>query len=64
MEDVLLRWEPPMTSKQAQRYHMTKGFVAIELYEATLRELEQARKDLKRCMAFMISVDEAMELYF
>ena len=32
--DVCLTWDKPMTSRQAKRYLMTKGFVAEELYDA------------------------------
>lgn len=44
MSDVRLEWTKPMTSNQAAGYHMTAGFVAVELYNATVRELEAARR--------------------
>lgn len=33
-----LEWDNPMTSAQAQKYHMTCGFIALELFTATQRE--------------------------
>lgn len=38
IHDSTLSWIRPMTSEQAARYHMTKGFVAAELYEGTKRQ--------------------------
>ena len=32
--DAFLEWDTPMDSVQAAKFHMTKGFVAAELYEA------------------------------
>jgi len=34
----ILEWDKPMTSKQAGKYLLTKGFVAAEAYEALLIE--------------------------
>ena len=30
--DHTLEWTKPMSSHQAAKYHMTNGFVAVELY--------------------------------
>lgn len=38
--DATLLWFEPMTSKQAAHYLMTKGFVAVELYEETKRQVD------------------------
>jgi len=46
MDDMRLKWEKPMTSLQAGHYHLTKGFVAAELYEAEYRRIKQLEADL------------------
>jgi len=35
--DPVLEWDKPMTSKQAAKYHLTGGFVTVELYRAQQR---------------------------
>jgi hypothetical protein len=41
MSDCILRWDVPLTSDQAARYLLTTGFVAVELYNETLRRSQQ-----------------------
>ncbi len=38
---VTLDWTKPMTSKQAAKYWLTKGFVAKELYDAEIAQLRE-----------------------
>jgi len=39
-----LKWDRPMTSEAAGIYHMTRGFVSVELYDAVERELKIVKK--------------------
>jgi hypothetical protein len=40
--DPILTWTKPMTSAEAARYHLTSGFVAIELYRIAARDEAKA----------------------
>lgn len=42
-----LTWDKPMTSKQAGRYLLTNGFVAVELYRADVQRLEKRIEELE-----------------
>ena len=45
-----LDWDKPMTSKQAAVYHLTGGFIAVELYRSLLHnheKLEQRNASLE-----------------
>lgn len=55
INDIMLKWDKPMTSNQAAGYHLTRGFIAVELYrsllikDATLtKHIEELEADLKR----------------
>ena len=43
MSEPLLTWDKPLTSKQASRYLLTNGFVAVELYRAEMAECEKRK---------------------
>lgn len=54
--DITLSWHEPMTSKQAGHYHLTAGFVAVELYRASFaagynRALDDAVKAVGKTKA-------------
>lgn len=36
-----LEWDTPLTSKQAAKYHLTAGFIPVELLGATISQLEK-----------------------
>lgn len=40
-----LRWDKPMTSGQAAKYLLTKGFVALDLYRALRAKLQEAERE-------------------
>jgi hypothetical protein len=42
-----LEWDKPMTSEQAKRWWLTSGFVADELYRATLKKLNDSEESVK-----------------
>ena len=42
-----LYWDKSMTSKQAAHYHLTGGFVAVELYRAVERENKLLKEKLE-----------------
>lgn len=42
-----LNWEKPMTSRQAASYLMTKGFIAAELHDVEIAELQKRNTDLE-----------------
>jgi hypothetical protein len=44
MKDVIIEWTKPMTSKEAARYHLTAGFVAVELLK-TVNEKRHLLED-------------------
>ena len=46
----MLTWDRPMTSKQAEKYLLTKGFVAQELYDVVVRENELMKSLIKSCL--------------
>jgi len=48
--DNCLRWTKPMTSKQAAYYLMTKGFIAVELFDARIRELKKDNARLRKAL--------------
>ena len=50
MEDVTLQWDKPMTSKQASKYYMTSGFVAVELYRTLKGENVKLLEDINRLL--------------
>lgn len=41
LTQLTLDWDKPMTSKQAAVYHLTGGFIAIELYRSLLHNHEE-----------------------
>ena len=43
-----LTWQKPMTSFEASKYHLTYGFIAAELYDATVRERDGLRNNYKQ----------------
>lgn len=43
MNEPLLTWDKPLTSKQAARYLLTNGFIAVELYRAEMAECEKRK---------------------
>ncbi len=45
-ERATLEWPGKKTSEEAARYHMTIGFVAVELYECIERENQRRGKEL------------------
>lgn len=41
LTQLTLDWDKPMTSKQAAVYHLTGGFIAVELYRSLLHNHEE-----------------------
>ena len=46
MEDKRIQWNTPMTSEHAAKRFMTRGFVAVELYDDSVRGAQRREKAL------------------
>ena len=42
-----LKWDKPLTSQQAARHHLTRGFVPVELHDAKMRQLAARVRELE-----------------
>lgn len=63
MEDVRLTWNNPLTSEQAAKRWLTKGFVSAELYESTVKILEAAEQELTTLRAQAAQLEEIKKTY-
>jgi hypothetical protein len=60
MSSIKLQWDRQMTSDQAERYHLTSGFIAIELYRADVKsaaeKVEAAKTNIQQLKAEIAAV--------
>ena len=58
----MLEWHKPMTSKQAAKYLLTKGFVAAELHDAVQVEAVALRGKRDAAVVLLLETLDWLEL--